>query len=422
MKSSSATPAFFLQVLLISFSMCFILYISAWNLFSGKAQHSSPAPTHVQTGQAYHEPQTGAHTRITTWLPKDYELDDTAKKCERIFGSSYITSTAARRTSHCPVSSPSRLDCFHAARELTPHEWPLDTLCLARGVQLSHSAEGAANNTFSIQCPLDDDFGAGQQVDSIQTPKPYFFGTGVTQQLANWASSRSAKKCSSASIKAEWIVLVRRGLTTALWDIFMEVMQAMISVDILRTALDESGEPYMSDEDLSQAQIVFEDNETLPFEELWHLVLRNHKPPVMKKDLEPGCYHNIVLPLPGSSSPIYTALLNGEFHRACRDSFLVRALRRRVLSYYGFADGSGPLQSPEDFPSLNITIIGRKKTRMIWDLESMVDAVRTQHPAHTVNIVDFEELTLREQVQLVSETDILVGVHGSSLTHAHLPP
>lgn len=195
----------------------------------------------------------------------------------------------------------------------------------------------------------------------------------------------------------------------------MEVWQAMITVDVLRIAMRDEGQSYLAENDMADARVVFEDDEDLPFEEWWQLVFRNGAPPLHVRDLEAGCYNNVILPLPGSSSPMYTALFDTEFHRRCRESALVDAMRRRMLNYYKLDDRISPRQAPE---SPTITIIDRKKTRMIWDFESMVAMIRSRFPHANITVVDFAQLTLRDQVRLATETDILVGIHGAGLTHS----
>lgn len=144
----------------------------------------------------------GTHGRIikaghlSNWssvsaFPQEYQRDDEISKCFKIFSQSYLASAASLRSKQCDKSSVSRLDCFHAPREPVPHAWPLDTFCVAQGVQYSQDLDGAFKGKFSLQCPLDGSFGAGQQNDTIKTPKDYFFYTGVTNQLADWESTSS---------------------------------------------------------------------------------------------------------------------------------------------------------------------------------------------------------------------------------------
>ena len=343
-------------------------------------------------------------------IPEAYRPDDRLKRCIKIFSSSYIISAASQKTTHCGEGFQSHLDCFHAPREPTPHDWPVDTFCLARGVAVSRD-EAETRLKLALQCPLD----TSHPGNNVHSPYDYFFHTGVTHQLAEWntSSTQQDRSCTAANGQPQWIVLVRRGLTSNLWDSFMEIWQAMHSVDILRVALDETGNPYMTEEDISSARIVFEDDEDLPFTEWWQLVLGNHAPPLKSRSLKPGCYSHVLLPLPGSSSPLYTAVFDPDFHQPCRQPSLVNAMRRRMIEYYGL---ERTIISAPDAPS--ITIIDRKQTRAIWGIEGLVQTVRSRFPSSNVTLVDFAELPLREQVQLAMNTDVLVGVHGAGLTHS----
>ncbi|KAH8749002.1 hypothetical protein F5883DRAFT_508988 [Diaporthe sp. PMI_573] len=359
-------------------------------------------------------------------VSSDYELDDETRKCVKIFSQQYLITAASQTTSHCDSSSESILDCFHPPREPVPHPWPHDLFCIAQDVslstkKLSNTAASPAVADFSLPCRLDDvfnkaDTNGDQWQDTIATPRDYFFKTGVTHQLASWRQTAPdpawAHQCNTSEGGRNLIVLVKRGRTRNLWDSFMEVWQAMISVDILRIAGGGAGRPYITDHDLSRARIVFEDDDELPFEEWWQLVLRNGLPTSKLSELEPGCL-DIILPLPGSSSPMYTALFDSQFHRSCRESSLVGALQHRMFRHYG-------LEAPSTPPSSGplITIIDRKGTRKIWEFETLLHRVRSYSPEANITVVDFAQLTLRDQVRLASETDVLVGIHGAGLTHS----
>lgn len=360
-------------------------------------------------------------------LSSDYESDSETRKCVKLFSRNYLLKTAIQMNSHCDSSSVSKLDCFHAPREPVPHEWPSDLFCIGQDVFFStgkprNSKESSTAGAFVLPCELGGVFSldvanGSQWQDTIVTPRDYFFKTGVTHQLGDWihnaAHSGAAHQCKARAGDKKLIILVRRGRTRNLWDSFMEVWQAMITVDILQTASNSDGEPYITDKDLSHARIVFEDDdEELPFEEWWQLVLGNGQSTSRRSDLEPGCF-DVVLPLPGSSSPMYTALFDSQFHRSCRESSLVHALQRRMLRHYGLGT---PNKSPSPVPL--ITIIDRKATRKIWDFERILNLAKSHFPGANVTAVDFAQLSLRDQIDLATKTDILVGIHGAGLTHS----
>lgn len=402
------------MILTFIFSSCLLFY-SVFRLLNIPIAR---LPTHTEKFGA----EQPAHR-----LSSDYDFDDETQKCVKLFSRNYLLTAASQRTSHCDSSSVSKLDCFHAPREPVPHEWPSDLFCIGQDVSFStrkppQPAASSVAGEFVLPCELHDDFSfevanGSQWQDTIATPRDYFFKTGVTHQLGSWGQdatdSGAAHQCKGRAEDKKLIMLVRRGRTRNLWDSFMEVWQAMITVDILRIALKRDGRPYITDQDLSRARIVFEDDdEELPFEEWWQLVLGNGQPTSRLSDLEPGCF-DVVLPLPGSSSPMYTALFDSQFHRSCRESSLVNALQRRMLRHYGLET---PTKSPSPVPL--ITIIDRKATRKIWGFEQLLSLVMSHFPGANVIAVDFAQLSLRDQIDLAMKTDILVGIHGAGLTHS----
>jgi EGF domain-specific O-GlcNAc transferase len=84
-----------------------------------------------------------------------------------------------------------------------------------------------------------------------------------------------------------------------------------------------------------------------------------------------------------------------------------------MLRHYGL---KWPTNSPTHVPL--ITIIDRKGTRKIWDFEQLLKRVKSHFPEANITAVDFAQLTLRDQVRLATETDVLVGIHGAGLTHS----
>jgi protein O-GlcNAc transferase len=103
-----------------------------------------------------------------------------------------------------------------------------------------------------------------------------------------------------------------------------------------------------------------------------------------------------------------------EYRPPYRQSFLRNTLRERVFTHVDIRPR--PVNKPAKYPT--ITIVDRRETRVLFDLDRMVDTVRAWHPNSTSNVVDLATLSLRDQVQLSVDTDVLVAVHGAGLTHA----
>ena len=62
--------------------------------------------------------------------------------------------------------------------------------------------------------------------------------------------------------------------------------------------------------------------------------------------------------------------------------------------------------------SKNITFILRKGTREITN----IDDVKNKLQSHTINYIYLENYTVKEQIEIIANTDILIGVHGAGLS------
>ncbi len=70
---------------------------------------------------------------------------------------------------------------------------------------------------------------------------------------------------------------------------------------------------------------------------------------------------------------------------------------------------------------LRITYCQRKITRLPRIMEPTIEGELlesiSQATGYPVNVVDFAEISFREQLQIVANTDLFMGVHGNGLTH-----
>ncbi len=65
---------------------------------------------------------------------------------------------------------------------------------------------------------------------------------------------------------------------------------------------------------------------------------------------------------------------------------------------------------------------GRRLGRRIANEAGLVEAVQQVFPFARVEAVDLESLGLREQLERIAKTDLLIGMHGAGLTHALFLP
>ena len=244
----------------------------------------------------------------------------------------------------------------------------------------------------------------------------YWGGSGVGGEFqAHWDFSRAAPGCSADSNNGEWLFVIKRESTPNIWHKLMNLWQAMVTLDAMQVARDpKTGRPWMTKEDVKSMRIIFDDDE--PHEELddWWRML-NGKEPTLANTLIPGtCYGNVVLPLAGSSSPFWAALLEKNQHEPCQESFLVDAFRRRVFRHLDIKPRA-PGFEPNEHPT--ITFVNRTHNRKLYDAENLMAKVKARYPGSKVSVVDFAGLTLREQVALAVDTDVFIGHHGAGMMH-----
>ena len=68
-----------------------------------------------------------------------------------------------------------------------------------------------------------------------------------------------------------------------------------------------------------------------------------------------------------------------------------------------------------------ITWISRKKRRLL-DEGSIAVEIARRFPQATVNVVDFDGVSVQQQIEIASHTDILIGVHGTAMQWAIVMP
>jgi hypothetical protein len=244
----------------------------------------------------------------------------------------------------------------------------------------------------------------------------YWFGTGVHDQLYEWEIKENyLSECDKQAGNNRLILLARREGNVNIWHKLAELWQATVTMDIVRMATDHSsGLPYLTPEDGSRVQVAFEDDREEPLDDWWTVVTGN--PPLRKSQLESGCYRNVILPLAGSSSPFWTLLTQDANEQICTNKILINSFLRRLFRYLQIDPRRHVVRDPV------ITIIDRKTTRKIFKIGEYTENLRLKYPGLTINLIDFAAISLRDQVVLVQNTDVLIGHHGAGMTHALFLP
>ncbi|KAL1854760.1 hypothetical protein Daus18300_011356 [Diaporthe australafricana] len=425
-----------------------VLYYLHWTgdlpSYSLGAQHSLPTSkppeaedeVDLETQRLDLEPQdheASSSTALT--LPPEYStLTEGQQNCELFFTTSYLEQIATHQQPYCDAQSPSAFQCFTAPRLVVPAtaSWgQTDPLCIAQGVSFEPAqagdSEGSQANEFNIQCKLRDI--AGERTSSEGAAKDlegfrdrpsdwgwYWGDTGVGASLNTWQFSddHNATGCTKENSNNDWIILMRRDSTDThnLWHKLMEILQARHSFDALRIAINPAtGAPWLSEEDAANVQLVFDDDREELLEPLWEIV--TGKKPIRKSSLQATCFGNVILPLPGCGSPFWSTQLDTGYQEGCPSQTLLATFVNQVLGFYGVVPR--PVTEIRTHPT--ITIVQRKKNRKFMSLDRWIPVLKERYPHSPIQVVDFADISIEEQIRLAHSSDIIVGHHGAALTH-----
>ncbi|KAK4145086.1 DUF563 domain-containing protein [Dichotomopilus funicola] len=226
----------------------------------------------------------------------------------------------------------------------------------------------------------------------------------------------------------KFALLAKRESNSNIWHCLMEIMTMTMSFDLLRTTADPSreGGPFFDDrEDVPNTEVIVVDDLTDGLLlDLWALV--TGRPPIRLKDILEDkekaqtfaeVPRSIIVPIAGAANPIWQ---NDWDNHDCGHAPMLRAFSHRVLGFYGIPtpalipDASHSSSSPAP---VNLTYINRTDKRRLVDDEALLAAVEAKYPHVRVRSVDFSAISFVEQLLLVRETDILLGVHGAGFAH-----
>lgn len=392
------------------------------------------APTALATAPTSSPPSTETSTtNVNLDLPPEYLTQSKDEEiCDHFYTGSYLKYIATHQRPYCEDKSLGSVQCFTAQRLPAPwtSDWTSDPLCVAQGVLFSPAPDGV---DFAVQCRQRDFAEEAQvakssaaaaelrQVPQLKDLGTYWFDTGAGASLRKWQFVDTADKggCTAANSNNEWFVVARREHNTNIWHKMMEIWQARHTVDALRMAVNPAtGEPWLSANEAATVRVVFEDDRQEPMDDLWTIATGNK--PMRMSALAPGaCLGNVILPLAGSSSPFWSALLESNHHENCRKETLMTAFISRVFDHFDITPRS--VADINEHPT--ITINKRTTNRKFINLDRWVATLKERYPKSTINVVDFAETSFEDQLRLIQTTDVYVGHHGAGMTHLmFLPP
>ncbi|KAI9166287.1 glycosyltransferase family 61 protein [Paramyrothecium foliicola] len=353
----------------------------------------------------------------------DYDLRSRPQPyCAARFSTNYLEDTSSRGVSYCSPGSSSNLTCFHTNPRF---DGQIDSLCVGQGAVLSPTT-----GKFHLDCKLralaSDELSRG--LIPFESIRSYWYDTGppvVLQQAVQIGASEefpvpstiSQRNADLAQAPPSSFFLIKREGGGNLWHSLMEIFSFFMTVDILRISPDPSREAaplFNATKGAEDAQvIILDDYNDGPYFDLWTL-FSQRKPLRLKEFLadvgpEGVTDAKIIAPLSGSSNPLWQ---DDEEVQQCQSAPTLSVFSQRVLGFYSIGD---PPVRNTDSPII-ITFINRQRRRL-RNQNALLSTV-SKNPRVRIRSVDFAAITLKEQLQIVQDTDILVGVHGAGITHA----
>lgn len=384
---------------------------------------------------------SSAHSELL--IPQEYTVKPAEEAwCTERYGLEYLHNLVRSATPYCdPSVSQSKLTCFHSQTE----GGRIDNFCVS-----SPSSLNKRKMKFELNCHLKDfpgeDGSSGNQVAIGTTerwghkmregdeeleeghPAPplrqfgtYWTGTGPAVVIPEYMEFEPKGKLVSRApdaSRAFTVIVKREGTVENYWHSLMEVLSLTWTLDVLQMAKDPATDkPFWTAEDMNRTQVlILDDGVEGPNYELWRLMA---KKPIIRAEHLPVNFSinrsNIIVPLQGSSNPLWQG--DWQVH-ACAQSELLQTFTQRVFDFHGLE----PLEDSGDRP-LVVTYLNRTGSRQLRDLDMFAEHLQQKYPHTKMQLIELGGMPLRDQIQIIQGTDILVGVHGAGLTHCmFLPP
>lgn len=198
-----------------------------------------------------------------------------------------------------------------------------------------------------------------------------------------------------------------------IWHRLVELWQTKLSFDAVRIALDSAtGVPYLSPEQVTQAKVVFPDDLPGPWTDLWEIVTGS--PVLLPNVLSPDICYDVVIPTVGWGSPFWSALLSSTYE-SCPRQTLMTSFVNRIMKFYSVTPRQPAEINARENPT--ITIIQRGHNRKFQDFDTLLEKLHEHHPQSSINVVDLELLSKREQIALAADTDVWVAHHGAGMMY-----
>ncbi|KAF3911693.1 hypothetical protein AA313_de0203880 [Arthrobotrys entomopaga] len=388
------------------------------------------APLHIKD-DSYNYAVTKVSPTVDTYtassgytypLPPEYvgDLYGTDPWCESRFGLTFIETLAKKVQPYCTRQSRSHIDCMHSeVSNGVRYGTRYNSFCIGQNVVFDPILR-----KFNFDCQLLDKKDLNGYPLIKEFPD-YYSENGIKQILNDHAKISTSSHnhvgngtcISPQAFEDRFVVLIARSLLDNFWHLFLEVQSYWMSIDVLQMAVNpRTGKPFMTPADFSKIELIITD----PFDdhkadELYYYFSEN--PMRRLRDFSPAnstfCLKNVIMPLPGHIIPWW----DSEFESSrCERSFIADSIRKRTLNHFGI-----PLANRDS--QITVTFINRVGRRKLLNFDELDRELEQRYPDVTINRPQFEKMTLREQINMIARTDVLIGVHGAALTNIFfLPP
>lgn len=377
-------------------------------------------------------------------LPEEYGVGPPrGHVCADRFTAHYLEDLRDHAVGYCAPGVKGNLTCFHTWNR---SDGKSDSMCFGRGVDFD-----AATGKFRMDCSIRDLSKA--ETDGGLVPfhriQGYWYETGPPEvfkaaldihdpatpaeeqaALQETIEERQEAKTEDESTDVASTVvpeapprnllLLKREGEGNIWHCMMEIFSTWMTFDVLRIAQDpsNSSQPFFRvPEDVQDTQVVIlDERKDGPYFDLWTL-FAGRKPmrlkelagkPELAAQIKDA---NIIVPLAGSSNPLW----QDDWEAGdCASTPAVSVFSQRVVDFYGIAE---PAPRKADSP-IKVTFIDRTSSRRLLNQTAMFDGLRERNKHIALDVIDFADISFTEQLRVVRDTDVLVGVHGAGLTHA----
>ena len=398
----------------IAFSICCAI-ITLWSLLPGTSWLNDYSA--ILSTITWNDGNTSLVPQVLPLPPAYAPTPPFSARCAELYGTEFIRNATRMPVNYCSDASLSRLTCFRT-HAFVPER--VDSFCISTPASFND-----AERKFELDCMVRDltEQEASDSIPALDQFPGYWYGTGPRIILEENVILDAAEMVRSedTSLPRNYTILVKREgekTTDNLFHHGMQLFSIFLTLDVLQTTLDPAtGEPFFRAGDVENTRVVILDDH--PEGHLYDQWAASGKRGVVRIDelgSDPlAASENLILPLPGHANPMWQ---DDYEPQDCRESKLLQVFSQRMLNFYEIEHELEPPDRP-----LILTFIDRRQKRKLIDKEAYIDSLSYLYPHIEIALVDFASLSFVEQLRIVRNTDILVGVHGAGLTHGmYLPP